>query len=171
LHAAGARGTSLVRPGSHIGNYGWIVKINKLALQRLYGRAILGSDVSDNKKELAAMDQNDLPKEFFVPEAKAGMSGSYAQFRDEKGVRHIPIFRTHELGSAWVAGTKEQWKRAEGWDHPSRRIMLEHGSILLEKNTPSNIPFLSFGGPTCLDLEPESGKLFAPPDRQVLVGS
>ncbi len=117
------------------------------------------------------MDQNDLPKEFFVPTAKAGMSGSYAQFLDEKGVRHIPIFRTHELGSAWAAKTKEQWKGAKGWDHPSRRLMLEQGSILLEKNTPSNISFLSFGEATYIDLEPEPGKLFAPPDRQALVGS
>jgi len=58
-----------------------------------------------------------------------------------------------------------------GWDHPSRRILLEHGSILLEKKSQSNISFLSFGKATYLDLEPEPGKLFAPTDRQILVGA
>jgi len=115
------------------------------------------------------MEESDLPEEFYVPSAKAGMRGSYAQFLDEKGVPHIPIFRTEKLGSAWASSVKEQWKRAKGWDHPSRRTMLEYGSILLEKEGKSNIPFLSFGALTYLDLEPEPGELFAPPDRQVLV--
>jgi ankyrin repeat protein len=124
--------------------------------------ATLGLPKMANPGLVQKLTRSDLPEMIYIPAITIGSMGySYAQYPDDEGRTHVPVFASEPRATQWLALGKELWIERRD---PREGFTTRQFHIRREESTVFDSGLYKR---YLLDFEPAPGDLFAPKERTI----
>lgn len=108
------------------------------------------------------LTRSDLPETIYIPAITLGSMGySYAQYPDDDGRPHVPVFASDSRATQWLALGKQLWIERRD---PRQGFVSRQFHVRREKSTVFDSGLFRRH---LVDFEPDPGSLFAPKERTI----